>query len=99
MAAPPVAASTAAAAICSGVIGQWGLLVTLVSSPVMAQVMKTSWFMTALDWIAQASKPAAGKYYEVNNIIMHDIAASRAMLRGRAAAQRGFGGHSCRHSC
>src|ERR1700684_1437248 len=75
MAAPAVAAATAAAAICSGVIGQCGLLVTLVSSPVMAQVMKTSWFMTM---------PAAGKYYDVDNIIMGDTAASRGMLRRRA---------------
>jgi len=37
----------AAAAICSGVIGQCGLLVSLVSSPVMAQVMMTSEFMVA----------------------------------------------------
>jgi hypothetical protein len=57
------AAATAAAAICSGVIGQCGLLVTLVSSPVMAQVMKTSWFMAALDGIPQACDAAAGKYY------------------------------------
>src|ERR1700728_2025310 len=75
MAAPAVAAATAAAAICSGVMGQCGLLVTLVSSPVMAQVMKTSWFMTM---------PAAGKYYGVDNIIMGDTAASRGMLRQRA---------------
>jgi hypothetical protein len=48
MAAPARAASTAEAAICSGVIGQCGLLVTLVSSPVMAQVMMTSEFMAIL---------------------------------------------------
>src|SRR2546421_12585541 len=47
IAAPARAASMAAAAICSGVIGQCGLLVTLVSSPVMAQVMMTSEFMAA----------------------------------------------------
>ena len=45
MAAPARAASTAEAAICSGVIGQCGLFVTLVSSPVTAQVMMTSEFM------------------------------------------------------
>ncbi len=45
MAAPARAASTAESAICSGVMGQWGLLVTLVSSPVMAQVMMTSEFI------------------------------------------------------
>jgi hypothetical protein len=44
MAAPAFAASMAVAAICSGVIAQWGLLATLVSSPVTAQVMKTSGF-------------------------------------------------------
>ncbi len=48
MAAPARAASMAEAAICSGVIGQCGLLVTLVSSPVMAQVMMTSEFMAIL---------------------------------------------------
>src|SRR2546429_2911570 len=47
IAAPARAASMAAAAICSGVIGQCGLLVTRVSSPVMAQVMMTSEFMAA----------------------------------------------------
>src|SRR5205085_6824285 len=47
IAAPARAASMAAAAICSGVIGQCGLLVSLVSSPVMAQVMMTSEFMVA----------------------------------------------------
>jgi len=48
IAAPARAASTAEAAICSGVMGQWGLLVTLLSSPVMAQVMMTSEFMVVL---------------------------------------------------
>jgi hypothetical protein len=48
----------------------------LVSSPVMAQVMKTSWFMTM---------PAAGKYYGVDNIITGDTAASRGMLQQRCA--------------
>ena len=42
MAAPAWAAATAVAAICSGVTAQCGLLVTLVSSPVTAQVMMTS---------------------------------------------------------
>ena len=46
MAAPACAASMAVLAICSGVIAQWGLLATLVSSPVTAQVMKTSGFKT-----------------------------------------------------
>ena len=46
MAAPACAASMAVCAICSGVIAQWGLLATLVSSPVTAQVMKTSGFKT-----------------------------------------------------
>ncbi len=44
MAAPACAASMAVRAICSGVIAQCGLLATLVSSPVTAQVMKTSGF-------------------------------------------------------
>jgi len=48
IAAPARAASTAEAAICSGVMGQCGLLVTLVSSPVIAQVMMTSEFMVVL---------------------------------------------------
>src|SRR5213595_1924801 len=47
IAAPARAASIAEFAICSGVIGQCGLLVTLLSSPVMAQVMMTSEFMAA----------------------------------------------------
>jgi hypothetical protein len=42
---------------------------------VMAQVMKTSWFMTV---------PAAGKYYDVDNIIMGDTAASRGMPQQRS---------------
>ena len=42
MAAPASAAAMAVAAICSGVIAQCGLLVTLVSSPVTAQEMMTS---------------------------------------------------------
>jgi hypothetical protein len=42
MAAPAWAASMAVAAICSGVIAQYGLFVTLVSSPVTAQEMMTS---------------------------------------------------------
>jgi hypothetical protein len=37
-----LAAAMAVAAICSGVTAQCGLLVTLVSSPVTAQVMMTS---------------------------------------------------------
>jgi len=45
IAAPARAASTAEAAICTGVTGQCGLLVTLVSSPVTAQVMMTSGFI------------------------------------------------------
>jgi hypothetical protein len=48
MAAPARAASMAEAAICSGVIGQCGLLVTWGSSPVMAQVIMTSEFMVVL---------------------------------------------------
>jgi hypothetical protein len=35
-------------AICSGVTGQCGLLVSFVSSPVMAQVMKTFEFMVVM---------------------------------------------------
>ena len=42
MAAPAWAASMAVAAICSGVMAQCGLFVTLVSSPVTAQEMMTS---------------------------------------------------------
>ena len=45
MAAPACAAAMAVAAICSGVTAQCGLFVTLVSSPVTAQEMMTSWFM------------------------------------------------------
>src|SRR5512141_804927 len=44
IAAPACAAAMAESAICSGVMAQCGLLATLVSSPVTAQVMKTSGF-------------------------------------------------------
>ena len=47
IAAPASAAAIAEAAICSGVTAQCGLLVTLVSSPVTAQVIMTSGFMGA----------------------------------------------------
>jgi hypothetical protein len=48
MAAPARAAATAESAICAGLMGQWGLRVTLVSSPVTAHVMMTSEFMCLL---------------------------------------------------
>ncbi len=47
MAAPALAAAMAVSAICRGVTAQCGLLVTLVSSPVTAQVIMTSGFMGA----------------------------------------------------
>src|SRR5450830_768029 len=43
--APAFAASTAAAAICLGVTGTWGLLALVSPAPVSAQVMMTSWFI------------------------------------------------------
>ncbi|MCY1394914.1 hypothetical protein D9M71_98420 [compost metagenome] len=43
--APALAASTAAAAICLGVIGTRWLLPVVSPAPVSAQVMMTSWFM------------------------------------------------------
>src|SRR6202050_1940890 len=59
-AAPACAAATAVAAICSGVTAQCGLLVTLVSSPVTAQLIMTSWFMSLSLERAEWRQAAAG---------------------------------------
>src|ERR1700691_6484200 len=59
-AAPACAAATADAAICSGVTAQCGLLVTLVSSPVTAQLIMTSWFMRLSLGRAEWRQAAAG---------------------------------------
>src|SRR5215469_13005759 len=45
MAAPALAASIAASAICCGVTGMAGCLPTVSPAPVTAQVTMTSWFM------------------------------------------------------
>ena len=45
---PPLAASIAESAICSGVTGTCGLLAVVSPAPVMAQVMKTSQFNGSL---------------------------------------------------
>src|ERR1700752_2033065 len=87
MAAPAFAASMAVLAICSGVIAQWGLLVTLVSSPVTAQVMMTSEFMET----TLAKRRAAFKYYGANNITSRPYAASKGRAWREARGTRRVG--------
>src|SRR6186713_191371 len=78
--APAFAASIAVLAICSGVTAQWGLFVTLVSSPVTAQVMMTSWFMVASgDGVYGGTRSVRVKYYRDNNIA--SLGVSIAMAR------------------
>jgi len=55
MAAPARAAAIADAAISAGVTAQWGLRATLASSPVTAQVMKTSGFTRSAPQIGRPS--------------------------------------------
>ncbi len=79
IAAPASAASMAAFAMSSGLTAQYGLFVTFVSSPVIAQVIITSWFMGG-----SLAAPFSS-YYRVHNIYATAVragpdAAARAIL-------------------